>query len=141
MTSHRRGRRARAVLLAMPLVLTVAACSSDDEPSASDQVCDAREDTASGVDDLREAVEARDLEAAAAALGDIQTGLAGMSAAAGDVGAEEREKLQPQVERIQAAVAAITEVETIADLGDQLRTIGAEIDAALDQLRADLRCT
>lgn len=126
--------------LSLLAALPMSACS-DDEPSATAQVCDAREDAGNAAADLRSSIADGDLAGARDALGALGTALAEMRSLSGALATEERERLQPQIDRIETAIAGLRDVTSVADLGDQLQTVGAEIDATLDLLRSDLRCT
>jgi hypothetical protein len=127
------------VVSAFVAVLVLGACSSD-EPSARDNVCDTRAELSDQIDDVRTSLGEGDLEATRTAIAEIPGTVAELRSLSDDLSAEVRADVQPQLDSLQAAVAGLGDVSNLPDLGDQISTILAELDATLDQIRVGLNC-
>jgi hypothetical protein len=131
--------RAIHVAVALVAVLVLGACSSD-EPSARDNVCDTRAELSDQIDDVRTSLAEGDLDAARTAITEIPGTVAELRGLSDDLSTEVRADVQPQIDSLQAAVAGLGDVNNLPDLGDQLNTIMAELDATVDQIRVGLNC-
>lgn len=131
--------RAIPSAVALVAVLVLGACSSD-EPSASDNVCDTRAELSDQVDDVRTSLSEGDVDAARTALAEIPGTVAELRSLSDELTAEVRADVQPQLDSLEAAVAGLGDVSNLPDLGDQLSTVFAELDATLDQIRVGLNC-
>jgi hypothetical protein len=120
--------------------LAVAGACSDDNPSASDRACDARDEMSEQWDAVRSAVSSGDFDEARASATELRTAASEFRTAVGVIPTDVRDEVQPYVESLQVAVDGLDEVTTIADFQDQLQTVGAEFDALFDQVRVRLRC-
>jgi hypothetical protein len=127
------------VAAAFVAALMLGACSSD-EPSARDNVCDTRAELSDQIDDVRTSLGEGDLEATRTAIMEIPGTVEELRSLSDDLSAEVRADVQPQLDSLQAAVAGLGDVDNLTDLGDQLSTIMAELDATVDQIRVGLNC-
>jgi hypothetical protein len=131
------GRTRRWIGLAAA-VLLFGACS--DDPSAEERVCSARTD-------LRDAVDAVVVDVRAANFGEASDGIAAVNeaydelvSALGDLGQEQREALEPDVERIGADIEALPDAQGLDELGSSIDAILTGVQGIYDEITATLNC-
>lgn len=127
--------------LMVPALLagTVVACS-DDEPSASEQVCDARTDLRSAVNTVVDDVRAGNFGQARDDLQGVSSAFDELKSATDDLAGEQREALSPDVEQLQADVSALTDVSNLDQLGANLSTIQNDVQSIFDEISSSLDC-
>lgn len=134
----------RASLLVAALSVATAgltACGSDDEPTAEEQACAARDDLSQAVQTVTDDLKSANLGDAKDSAADISPALDNLSSALSDLGAEEREKLQPQADQISAELDGLGDASSLSDLQSIISSVGTQISTLVGDIKTDLDCS
>jgi len=119
-------------------VLILAACS--DDPSAEEQVCSSRTDLRDAVDAVVADVRAANFGAASDGIPAVNEAYDELVSALGDLGQEQREALEPDVESIGADIEALPDAQGLDELGSSIDAILTGVQGVYDEITATLDC-
>jgi outer membrane murein-binding lipoprotein Lpp len=128
-------------LLFASVVVSAAAVAGCSEESAADQVCDARDELRQSVDEVADDVASGNLGDAQDSLEGVRDSFDDLRDAAGDLGAEERQALQPQVDQLQDDLSAIADSTDLEELQSSFETVSDDVQAMVDQVSDTLDCS
>jgi hypothetical protein len=131
---------ASAAVVALAFVAIGTGCSSSGSKSASDQVCSARSDLSKAVDTVANDVRSGNLGTARNNLDQVRSAYNNLVNSFDKLTAEQRQKLQPQIDKIKADAQSLTSANSAEQIGRTLDTIGSDVQSALNTITHDLNC-
>jgi hypothetical protein len=131
---------ARRLSAAAAVVALAVAAGCNDDPSAQEQVCDARSDLRDALDDVSEDVQAANLGDAQEALGEVGDAYDELTAALEDLAQEEREALAPEVEALQSDIQSLRDVQSLDQLRAGLDAVMSQAQVIYDDITDTLSC-
>ena len=138
MRPRRMTTRRFTALVAVAALAVAAGC--DDDPSAEEQVCDARTELRDALDDVSEDVQSANLGDAQEALGEAGDAYDELTAAVGELAQEEREALAPEVDALQADIQSLRDVQSLDQLGAGLDAVLSQAQVIYDDITNTLSC-
>ena len=141
MTS-RGSRLAGLALVAVSLAGLGAACSKDsnDTKSASAQVCDSRSAFSDAVQTVANDVSSGNLGDARNNLTAVTTTFGNLVDSIKKLTDQQRQALQPQIDKIQADVQQFANLNGRGDLQGAIDTTRTDVESALSSVKTDLNC-
>ena len=125
----------------VPVVAVLALASGcGDDPSAEDQVCDARSEPRDAVDNVAADVSAANFGEASDDLSEAGDAYDELADAAGDLAQEQREALEPQVDALESDIAALQDAESLDDVSAGLDTVVSQAESIFDEITDTLNC-
>ncbi|WGL50706.1 hypothetical protein P5P86_12105 [Nocardioides sp. BP30] len=142
-TARRRSGRPVAVALpaltlALSSALALAACGGD---SATDRACAARDDLSTSVQKVITDLRKGNVGDARDQLGDVRAKVSALGDAVGDLSAQERDRLQPQVTDLQDQLKALPDAGSLAELRTAIGRLNTSASTLLSDLGTDLTCS
>ena len=125
------------------VAMVVLVCSGgcgDDDPSASEQVCDARTELGTAVDDVVADVQAANLGDARDGAADVVAAWDELVSAVGELAQEQREALAPDVESLAADFEALRQAQGIDEIRTSLAAIGSGVEGIVTEITDTMRC-
>ena len=135
-----RTRVLRWFLVAAVAVVGTAAGCGDDEPSAEDQVCDARSELRDALDQVATDVTSANFGDASDDITQVREAFDGLAAAVDDLAQEERDALSPQVDALQSDITALTDAQSLDEVQTGLDTVVTEAETIYDDIANTLNC-
>jgi outer membrane murein-binding lipoprotein Lpp len=139
MSPDRRTRGLRWFLVAVVAVVGMAAGCSDD-PSAEEQVCDARSELRDALDQVATDVKAANFGDASDDLSQVGEAYDGLVSAVDDLAQEQRDALAPQVDALKSDITALTDAQSLDDLRTGLDTVVSQAQTIYDEIANTLSC-
>jgi predicted nucleic acid-binding Zn-ribbon protein len=133
-----RGRRSTRLRWSVSVAIAVLGMASgcgDDDPSAEEQVCDARTELRGALDDV-----AADLGDANEALSEVGDAYDDLVAAVDDLAQEEREALAPEVDAFESDIAALQDAQNLEELGAGLDAVLSQAQVIYDDVTDTASC-
>lgn len=132
----------RALLLPVLAVLGLGlvGCGSGGT-SATDRACSARDDLSTSVQKVVTDLKAGNLGDAKDQLGDVKSKVSALGDAVGDLGSQEKDELQPQVQQVQDDLKALTGASSLTELRTAFTTLNTSVTALVNDLGTDLKCS
>ena len=125
----------------VPVVAVLALASGcGDDPSAADQVCDARSELRDSLDNVAADVSDANFGEASDDLSEAGDAYDELTAAVGELAQEEREALEPQVDALQSDIAALGDAESLDDVSAGLDTVASQAESIFDEITDTLDC-
>ena len=112
----------------------------NDDPSAQEQVCDARSDLRDALDEVSEDVRAANLGDAHEALGEVGDAYDELTAALENLAQQEREALGPEVEALQSDIQSLRDVQSLDQLRAGLDAVMSQAQVIYDEITDTLSC-
>ena len=144
-------RHPLSLLAALALAAaTLAGCGDDDgsgnssgsaDSAATEAVCTARTDLTDALNTVVDDAKAGNFGDARQHGTDVRTSADQLKTAVGDLGQDERDKLQPQVDQLTADLQKVTDATSLAELQATLVTVRTELGELVDTLKSDLGCS
>jgi hypothetical protein len=132
--------RPRHVMAAAAVAALAMTAGCNDDPSAEEQVCDARSDLRDALDDVLEDVQAANLGDAQEALGEAGDAYDELTAALEDLAQEEREALAPEVDALQSDIQSLRDVQSLDQLGAGLDAVVSQAQVIYNEITDTLGC-
>ena len=137
MTSAR-CRKIAATLLLVAIAGFGWSCS--DSESASEQVCDARDDVDDAIQQVSSDVRSANFGDAREGLEDVESSVQELVDAVDQLGAQERQQLRADVDQLEENLDSMGEVTSLADLEDKFEVVRSEASSALQNVDNELQC-
>jgi hypothetical protein len=136
-------RSAAGVLAGVLLSGGVTGCggSSSSAPSAADNVCAARTDVRNAVSKVADDVRAGNLGDAKKALTGVETAVDNLRSAVTELGAEERDKLQPQVDKLRTDLNQLKSASSVSQAQTAAATAASDLGTLVETIGTDLGCS
>ena len=135
-----RTRMLRWSLVAVVAVTGMAAGCGDDEPSAEEQVCDARTELRDSLDQVATDVTSANFGDASDDLTQVREAFDGLTAAVDDLAQEERDELSPQVDALKSDITALTDAQSLDEVQTGLATVVSQAGTIYDDIASTLDC-
>ena len=119
--------------------LAAAACSSS--KSATDKVCASRSQLQSAVDAVQSDVSSGNFGDARNALSDVQTAFDQLESDVAELKADEKSKLQPQIDAIVTSISGLRNAGSLGELQADVATIRSQFQTLSGDLADDLHCS
>jgi predicted nucleic acid-binding Zn-ribbon protein len=126
-------------LVLVILVAAVAACSSDSK-SASEQVCESRSEFSSAVSKVGDDLKSANFGEARSNASSVQSTFSDLVDSFNKLTQEQRQQLQPQVDKVKSDVSSFSDVRNLDQLQTSIDTTQSDVQAVLDQIQKSLSC-
>lgn len=137
----RQSKLASGVVVALALVAVGTGCSSSGSKSASDQVCSARSDLSNAVNKVADDVRSANFGAARSGLDEVRSASKTLVDSFDKLTSEERQRLQPQIDKIKSDVQSLTSASSADQISSTLHTVGSDVQSLLTTIKDDLHCS
>lgn len=136
-------RSAVGVVTAVLVAVGVTGCggSSSSAPSAADKVCSARTDVRNAVGKVADDVRAGNLGNAKSALTGVETAVDHLGSAVAELAAEERDKLQPQVDKLRTDLNRLKSAGSVSEAQTAAATAASDLGALVNSIGTGLGCS
>jgi hypothetical protein len=138
-----RGRRSTRLRWSVSVAIAVLGMASgcgDDDPSAEEQVCDARTELRGALDDVAADLQAANFGDANEALSEVGDAYDDLVAAVDDLAQEEREALAPEVDAFESDIAALQDAQNLEELGAGLDAVLSQAQVIYDDVTDTASC-
>ena len=129
----------RTALISFVVGSGVAACSSNSK-SASEQVCDARSDFSGAVSKVVDDLRSLNLGEARSDADNVRSTFDELVDSINKLTQEQRQRLQPQIDKVKSDVSSFSDVQNPGDLRSSLDTTQSDVQAVVDAIQNDLEC-
>ncbi len=126
------------VVAVVALVGMAAGCS--DDPSAEEQVCDARSELRDALDQVATDIQAGNFGDASDDLSQVSEAYDGLASAVGELAQEERDALAPQVDALESDITALPDAQSLDDLQTGLESVVSQAGTIFDDITDTLNC-
>jgi hypothetical protein len=124
------------------LAVLLAACGSGSSSgSATDRACSAKDDLSASLRKVGQDAKAGNLGDALDQLSDARTKASDLASAVSDLTAQEKTRLQPQIQAFQEDLKALGDVRSVSDLRSALTALQASSTRLTNDLDEDLDCS
>lgn len=103
-------------------------------------MCAARAELRSAVTAVADELQAGNFGTAKENLGAVTTAIDDLNEAVGELAADRREALAPDVEAVRDGIAGLSDASGLVDLSARLGAVRADIEDLLDKVGRDLGC-
>ena len=125
----------------VPVVaVLVLASGCGDDPSAEDQVCDARSDLRDALDNAAADVSDANFGEARDDLSEAGDAYDELADAVGELAQEEREALASEVDALEADIAALQDAESLDAASAGLDSVVSQAESIFDEITDTLNC-
>jgi len=124
----------------MLVILVAGAACSGDSKSASQQVCESRSDFSSAVSKVGDDLKSANFGEARSNASSVQSTFSDLVDSFNKLTQEQRQQLQPQVDKVKSDVSSFSDVRTLDQLQTSIDTTQSDVQAVLDQIQKSLSC-
>jgi hypothetical protein len=103
-------------------------------------VCDARADLRTEVDEVKSDITSANFGDARDNVPEVRRAFDELKAETANLADEEKDKLQPQVDKVEADLNTLTSADSLGELSTALDTTRQDVDELLEALTEDLDC-
>jgi len=116
------------------------AAGCNDDPSAEEQVCDARSELRDALDQVATDIQAANFGDASDDLSQVRETYDELASEVDDLAQEQRDALAPQVDALETEITSLSDAQSLDELQAGLETVVSQAETVFDEITDTLSC-